>query len=120
MNKRSVMSLYSIFLLALLLAAGGTARVFPVHAANGSACFSTPGYVQPLLMQEASSWDFDEDCTSFSSKSPPPGPYACMAASPSPPVPPLTQGRLHSLTPESPRPSWRGLLPFPLPPPSLC
>ncbi len=41
-----------------------------------------------------------------------------LAASTSPPVPPLTQGRLCSLIPECPRPSWRGLLPFPLPPPS--
>ena len=105
-------------LLALLLAAGGFARVFPVHPTNGSARFNAPEYIQPLLIQGLCPPGSDEDVTSFKSKAPPPDPGTHLAASTSPPVPPLTQGRLCSLIPECPRPSWRGLLPFPLPPPS--
>ena len=117
MNKRYGIPLHSIVLLALLL--GGFARVFPVHATNGSARFNAPEYIQPLLIQGVCPPGSDEDFTSFKSKAPPPDPGTHLAASTSPPVPPLTQGRLCSLIPECPRPSWRGLLPFPLPPPSL-
>ena len=119
MNKRYGIPLHSIVLLALLLAAGGFARVFPVHPTNGSARFKAPEYIQPLLIQEVCPPGSDEDVPSFKSKAPPPDPGTHLAASASPPVPPLTQGRLCSLIPECPRPSWRGLLPFPLPPPSL-
>ena len=118
MNKRYGIPLHSIVLLALLLAAGGFARVFPVHPTNGSARFNAPEYIQPLLIQGLCPPGSDEDVTSFKSKAPPPDPGTHLAASTSPPVPPLTQGRLCSLIPECPRPSWRGLLPFPLPPPS--
>ena len=119
MNKRYGIPLHSIVLLALLLAAGGFARVFSVHPTNGSARFDAPEYIQPLLIQGLCPPGSDEDVTSFKSKAPPPDPGTHLAASASPPVPPLTQGRLCSLIPECPRPSWRGLLPFPLPPPSL-
>ena len=112
MNKRYGIPLHSIVLLALLLAAGGFARVFPVHPTNGSARFDAPEYIQPLLIQEVCPPGSDEDVPSFKSKAPPPDPGTHLAASASPPVPPLTQGRLCSLIPECPRPSWRGLLPF--------
>ena len=52
MNKRYGIPLHSIVLLALLLGAGGFARVFPVHPTNGSARFDAPEYIQPLLIQE--------------------------------------------------------------------
>ena len=45
MNKRYGIPLHSIVLLALLLAAGGFARVFPVHPTNGSARFDAPEYI---------------------------------------------------------------------------
>lgn len=80
--------------------------------------FDAPEYIQPLLIQGVCPPGSDEDVPSFKSKAPPPDPGTHLAASTSPPVPPLTQGRLCSLIPECPRPSWRGLLPFPLPPPS--
>ena len=115
MNKRYGIPLHSIVLLALLLAAGGFARVFPVHPTNGSARFDAPEYIQPLLIQGVCPPGSDEDVPSFKSKAPPPDPGTHLAASTSPPVPPLTQGRLCSLIPECPRPSWRGLLPFPFP-----
>ena len=120
MNKRYGIPLHSIVLLALLLATGGFARVFPVHATNGSARFNAPEYIQPLLIQGLCPPGSDEDFTSFKSKAPPPDPGTHLAASTSPPVPPLTQGRLCSLIPECPRPascpSPFPLLPFdPLP-----
>lgn len=102
-----------------LAGGGGFARVFPVHPTNGAARFDAPEYIQPLLIQGVCPPGSDEDVSSFKSKAPPPDPGTHLAASTSPPVPPLTQGRLCSLIPECPRPSWRGLLPFPLPPPSL-
>ena len=87
MNKRYGIPLHSIVLLALLLATGGFARVFPVHATNGSARFNAPEYIQPLLIQGVCPPGSDEDFTSFKSKAPPPDPGTHLAASTSPPVP---------------------------------
>lgn len=84
MNKRYGIPLHSIVLLALLLAAGGFARVFPVHPTNGSARFNAPEYIQPLLIQEVCPPGSDEDVTSFKSKAPPPDPGTHLAASTSP------------------------------------
>lgn len=84
MNKRYGIPLHSIVLLALLLAAGGFARVFPVHPTNGSARFDAPEYIQPLLIQEVCPPGSDEDVPSFKSKAPPPDPGTHLAASTSP------------------------------------
>ena len=90
----------------------------PLAGGGGICARFSREYIQPLLIQEVCPPGSDEDVPSFKSKAPPPDPGTHLAASTSPPVPPLTQGRLCSLIPECPRPSWRGLLPFPLPPPS--
>ena len=73
MNKRYGIPLHSIVLLALLLAAGGFARVFPVHPTNGSARFNAPEYIQPLLIQGLCPPGSDEDVPSFKSSAAGPG-----------------------------------------------
>lgn len=120
MNKRYGIPLHSIVLLALLLAAGGICARFSRAPNKRVGPFPERRNTSSLsLIQEVCPPGSDEDVPSFKSKAPPPDPGTHLAASASPPVPPLTQGRLCSLIPECPRPSWRGLLPFPLPPPSL-
>ena len=106
--------LHSIVLLALLLAAGdlrafsrapnkrvGPFRCAGIHPASPHTGVCPPGS--------------DEDVPSFKSKAPPPDPGTHLAASTSPPVPPLTQGRLCSLIPECPPPFMARPPALPLP-----
>ena len=120
MNKRYGIPLHSIVLLALLLAAGGFARVFPVHPTNGSARFDAPEYIHTGGMPSG----FRRGCSILQVKSSAAGPghtsggvhlSPCPSSDAGPPVfshprvPPPFMARPPALPPSPTFP----LIPFP-------
>ena len=124
MNKRYGIPLHSIVLLALLLAAGGFARVFPVHPTNGAARLDAPGYSPASPHTGGMPSGFRRGCSILQVKSSAAGPgpsggvrlspcpssdarAACVLSSPSAPA-------LHGAAScPSPFPHLPFLIPFP-------
>ena len=107
--------LFFLVVFAALLAGGGMRVVSGFFASPPTASLGRPGYAQPMLMQEEPRLPGFDGETPSDSKSPPPEPHALRAVPA--PRPPSAQVRPNPPDPERPHPSWRGFLPFPLPPP---